>query len=420
MLFAEKPIGFSVFVPPQQKEGTEKAMAEMKTSLCANGLIWFGAALSIAEILTGTLLAPLGFAKGLLAILIGHCIGCALLYFAGLIGAQTHQSAMGTVKIAFGQKGSILFSILNILQLAGWTAVMIDSGASAAGAVVNIGGEWVWCFIIGALITLWILVGSKTLNRLNAVAMAALFVVTILLCAVILKGHSPVKPRGSLGFGAAVELSVAMPLSWLPLISDYTRTAARPKAATSVSVVVYFLTSSWMYSIGMSAAVFTGESDIAKIMKAAGLGAAALLIIVFSTVTTTFLDVYSAGVSSESISAKLKAKPFSVGVCVIGTLFAVLIPVTKFEDFLYLIGSVFAPMIAILIADYFVLKKDSSAKSADISNLIIWAAGFVMYRLFMKIETPMGSTLPVMLLTFMICALVYQITGGKKNAKAHT
>ncbi|HCC01112.1 MAG TPA: putative hydroxymethylpyrimidine transporter CytX, partial [Ruminococcaceae bacterium] len=297
---------------------------------------------------------------------------------------------------------------------------MIDSGASAAGAVVNIGGEWVWCFIIGALITLWILVGSKTLNRLNAVAMAALFVVTILLCAVILKGHSPVKPRGSLGFGAAVELSVAMPLSWLPLISDYTRTAARPKAATSVSVVVYFLTSSWMYSIGMSAAVFTGESDIAKIMKAAGLGAAALLIIVFSTVTTTFLDVYSAGVSSESISAKLKAKPFSVGVCVIGTLFAVLIPVTKFEDFLYLIGSVFAPMIAILIADYFVLKKDSSAKSADISNLIIWAAGFVMYRLFMKIETPVGSTLPVMLLTFMICALVYQITGGKKNAKAHT
>jgi purine-cytosine permease-like protein len=113
-----------------------------------------------------------------------------------------------------------------------------------------------------------------------------------------------------------------MPLSWLPLISDYTRTAKKPLAATMASAAAYFFASSWMFVIGMGASIFTGESDIAAIMIKAGLGVAALLIIVFSTVTTTFLDAFSAGVSSVSISGKLKEKPVAVGVAVIGTLLA--------------------------------------------------------------------------------------------------
>ena len=103
-----------------------------------------------------------------------------------------------------------------------------------------------------------------------------------------------------------MELAVAMPLSWLPLISDYTREAEKPVKATAVSAIVYGIVSCWMYVIGMGAALFTGESDIAQILLKAGLSIAGLLIIVFSTVTTTFLDAYSAGISSESISAKSK------------------------------------------------------------------------------------------------------------------
>ena len=99
-----------------------------------------------------------------------------------------------------------------------------------------------------------------------------------------------------------------MPLSWLPLISDYTREAKEPVKATAVSTVVYGVVSCFMYLVGMGAALFTGESDIAQIMVKAGLGIAGLLIIVFSTVTTTFLDAYSAGISSESIFAGLKGK----------------------------------------------------------------------------------------------------------------
>ena len=92
-------------------------MNEKRTSVFENSLIWFGAAVSIAEILTGTYIAPLGFSKGLLAIIIGHIIGCVMLFFAGLIGGIARKSAMETAKMSFGNKGGLLFSVLNIIQL---------------------------------------------------------------------------------------------------------------------------------------------------------------------------------------------------------------------------------------------------------------------------------------------------------------
>lgn len=378
-------------------------MKEKKTSTAFSGLLWFGAAVSIAEILSGTLLAPLGFAKGVAAILLGHIIGCTLLFLAGLIGGKTEKSAMETVKLSFGQKGSLLFSCLNVLQLVGWTAIMIYSGAAAANAVVSVGTGWVWAALIGLLILIWLLVGVKHLGKLNVIIMAALFVLTVLLSVMVFRPSGSTAFGGAMSFGAAVELSVAMPLSWLPLISDYTRTAKKPRAAAGVGALAYFFTSSWMYTIGMAAALFTGKSEIAEIMLQAGLGTAGLLIILLSTVTTTFLDSYSAGVSAQSISAKLKEKPVAILVCAVGTLLAITTPITQFESFLYLIGSVFAPMVAIQIVDYFILKKDSSASKFNWGNLALWLMGFVLYRVFLYLDTPIGNTVPVMLLTGLLC-----------------
>lgn len=391
-------------------------MQKTKTSVFSNGMIWFGAAVSIAEILTGTLIAPLGFGRGILAIIIGHIIGCILLCFAGLIGAETEKSAMETVKISFGQKGSMLFSTLNVVQLIGWTAVMIFSGAVAAETIKSIGGDWVWAVIIGAFIIVWVLAGVKNLDKINVIAMGTLFVLTIILSIVVFRGDSHAVVAGNISFGGAVELSVAMPLSWLPLISDYTKNAKKGKKATAVSAIVYFFISCWMYVIGMGAAIFTGESDIAKIMIGAGFGLIAIIIIIFSTVTTTFLDVYSAGVSTESISKKLKVKPVAIAVSIIGVLLAIVTPITQYENFLYFIGSVFAPMIAILITDYFILRKDNSNLEYGFENLIIWAVGFVIYRMFMRIDTPIGNTIPVMIVVSLLCLTVNKLFGGKDNA----
>lgn len=388
-------------------------MENKKVSTLNSGLIWFGAAVSIAEIMTGTMLAPLGFKKGVAAVILGHVIGCVLLYLAGLIGAKTEKSSMETVKGSFGSNGAILFSILNIIQLLGWTAVMIIGGARALGAIANkplhMQGEALWCVVIGVLIIVWILVGIKNLGKINAFTMSALFLSTVILSALVFKEGSAAATTG-ISFGSAVELSAAMPLSWLPLISDYVRSAKRPKTAAAVSASAYFVTSCWMYIIGLGAAIFTGQSDIAQIMLQAGLGLIGVFIIVFSTVTTTFMDAFSAGVSFASITKRVSEKWVAVIVCVIGTILAVFTPIEQYENFLYFIGSVFAPMTAILITDFFILKKDCSKDVINVLNLVLWAAGFAIYRMFMSIDTVVGSTFPVMVIISILCIL---INGGK-------
>ena len=381
-------------------------MEDKRTSVFENGLIWFGAAVSIAEISTGTYFAPLGFSKGFLAIIVGHVIGCVMLFFSGLIGGTVRKSAMETAKMSFGSKGALLFSVLNIIQLAGWTAIMIYDGALAVNGIFGI-GNWVWCIVIGLLIVLWILIGIKNLGKVNTVAMAALFALTIALSFLIFgKGNALNISGEGMTFGTAVELSVAMPLSWLPLISDYTREAKKTFQATAASALTYGVVSCWMYVIGMGAAIFTEESDIAQIMVKAGLGVAGLLIIVFSTVTTTFLDAYSAGISCESLSKKINGKTIAVAVTVIGTVGAIIFPLDDITEFLYFIGSVFAPMIAIQIADFFILKRNKETKPFCIQNLIVWLVGFIIYRILMNVDTVVGNTLPDMVITIIICIAV--------------
>ena len=379
---------------------------EKKTSLFDNGLIWFGAGVSLAEILTGTYFSTLGFGRGLAAILLEDVIGCVLLFLAGVIGGNSRLSAMETVKSSFGNKGGLFFALLNVLQLVGWTAIMIYDGALAAGGIFS-SGHWIWCLVIGVLIIVWIMVGITNLGKINTVAMTALFLLTLVLCKVIFfSGNSILtEPDDSLSFGAAVELAVAMPLSWLPLISDYTREAEKPVAATVVSAVVYGLVSCWMYLIGMGASILTGESDIAQIMLKAGLSVIALIIVVFSTVTTTFLDAYSAGISNESIFPQFKGQYVAVAVTVVGTIGAIVFPMDDITGFLYLIGSVFAPMIAIQIADYFILHRDRRKTAFDTRNLVIWVIGFVLYRILMNVDLPVGNTLPDMIITIILCVI---------------
>ena len=388
-------------------------MSEKRTSLFENGLIWFGAGVSIAEILTGTYLASLGMKKGLAAILLGHLIGCVLLFLAGVIGGKVRKSAMETVKMSFGNKGGLLFSVLNVIQLVGWTAIMIYDGSLSVNSILNMGdtGRWIACIVIGALIVLWILVGISNLGKLNTIAMAALFILTIVMCFFIFGNGNGMGAAGddSMSFGAAVELSVAMPLSWLPLISDYTREAEKPFKATLASTLVYGAVSCWMYIIGMSASILTGESDIAKIMLKSGLSIAGLVIVILSTVTTTFLDAYSAGISSESIFSKLKGKYVAVAVTIVGVIAAIVYPMDDITDFLYLIGSVFAPMIAIQIADFFILKRDRADKAVDICNIIVWLAGFAAYRFLMNVDIIVGNTLPDMVFTIILCVIVTKI-----------
>lgn len=85
---------------------------------------------------------------------------------------------------------------------------------------------------------------------------------------------------------------------------------------------------------------------------------------------------------------------------------AILFPMDDITDFLYLIGSVFAPMIAIQIADFFILHRDKRDDSFDGRNLAIWMVGFILYRALMHIDLPVGNTLPDMAVTSALCVIV--------------
>ena len=403
-------------------------MEENKTSVLSNGLIWFGAGVSMSEILTGTYFAPLGIKTGLFAILIGHIIGGILLFLAGYLGAKTRNNAMETVAVSFGRKGNLSFSVLNILQLAGWLAILNYDGALAANGIFSVGAG-VWCAVIGVLLLLWVLVGLKRLEKINMVAMTALFLMTLVLCFVIVtRGNFGTLFNGSsvnkdvLTFGAAIELSAAMPLSWIPVISDYTSNSTKPVKATVVSTIVYCLVSCWMYLIGMSAAIGMGTPDIAQISLRAGLGVVGLLIILFSTVTTNFLAAHSAGVSGEvigeSFSKHINGKYLSVLVVLLGTIAAILYPMDNIEDFLYLINSVFAPMIAVMIADFFFNKKRSVTKEWDWTNLIVWLIGLSLYRVLMHVDIVIGYTLPDIVITAVLCVIVHRILPKNRLDKA--
>lgn len=389
-------------------------------------ILWFGAAMSIAEIMTGGLLAPMGFKKGLIVILIGHAVGTLILVLGGIIGKEKRIPAIMSTRISFGLYGSYLFSVLNILQLVGWTAVMIISG----GRSLNLISKTIWGFdsittwslVIGVLICIWIMLGTSGLKKLNIIAVLLLFALTIVLSFVVFKNSSLFTKQavGEITFGGAFELNIIMPLSWLPLIADYTRLAKSKKGATVGSFLGYFVGSSWMYIIGLAAAILFNSTDVGAIMIAANLGVTALLIVGLSTVTTTFLDAYSAGITLLNIFPKAKEKWMATIMAIVGMIVAIVIPIEQYENFLYAIGSVFAPLFAILFADYFVVKKQKSIQENVLLNFgafIVWIIGIILYYRIIKLDFILGTSVPVMIITAFIYCIFWRWISKWKYVK---
>lgn len=400
--------------------GKEKDTTRGMTPL-GGSLLWFGAAVSLAEIITGTLLAPLGFTRGMLAIVLGHLAGGLLMGLVGLIGARSGKPAMETAGIAFGRPGTVFFAGMNVLQLIGWSAVMIAGGAAALSQLAGM-PHAAGAVLIGALIALWVAIGPNRLGRLNGAAIGCLLLLSMGMAVLVFSNGAPLADVGTgMAFGAGVELSIAMPVSWLPLMADYTRTGTRPVRVTVFSTIAYFCGSVLMYAIGLGAALYAGNGDIVAVLAAAGFGVAGLVVVVLATVTTTFLDVFSAGESLRAIVGRIPEKGAALAVTAIGTGAAVCISLSAYEQFLYIIGSIFVPMAAIQIVDWYVLghRAAESGQGRVMSNILVWLAGFVAYRWLLAADTPIGATLPVMALTMLLCLAVHALAGdGRVRAGA--
>ena len=205
---------------------------QKKSSNLAIALIWFTAAISMAEILTGTWFAPLGWQQGLIAIVVGHFIGGSMFFCAGYIGAKTQKSAMQTVQISFGEKGSALFSLLNAMQLMGWTAVMIYMGAEVISILNQTADASIFPFLtlgLGILIILWLLLGFTKLGIFKSLSLVTMFLLMLWLSIQVAnKPFIAMDAAQNIKFGTAVEIAAVMPLSWLPVVSDHTKNSETP------------------------------------------------------------------------------------------------------------------------------------------------------------------------------------------------
>ncbi len=393
---------------------------EKRTGLFSNGIIWFGVAISVSEIEAGIEIGAASAANALwLPLVLGHVLGGIMLFFVGLIGARVRLNAMETTTSTFGKYGSKFFAALNTFQLLAWVAVLNAQGASAlAGLNLPISFA-LTCVILAVLIAIWVYVGLRRSANVTTVVMAAL---TILLAILSVKlfglgdalASSPASSKiastvagaaATLGFWNIFEISIAMPISWLPVISDYTKDVEKPVKATAISAVAYTVASLWMYIIGIEIAGLGANNNIAQAILLAGLGIPGIIIVVLSTVTTNFLAANSAGESAKAIYNKLNPKIAGVVVSILSAALAISGIMEHYISFLYLIASVFAPMAAVLLVSFYLVKNRSETLGFWLWNIFAWLGGFVVYQIAEHVSSVFLG--PTLLAVIVSAALAY-------------
>jgi putative hydroxymethylpyrimidine transporter CytX len=387
-------------------------------------LLWAGVAISLAEIWAGGFLAPMGFWAGLWAILLGHLIGNTLMALGGVIGSDHGIMSMVSIRPAFGIRGSNLAAVLNIVQLIGWAAIMLIIGGRA-GAVLGkpLGGVFAadafWVVLIGFGTLLWALwTGKRVWKILQAMSVAALLLVIVLMTWVAFGGTQATAAAGAappMAFMTGLDLVIAMPISWMPLVADYSRSARSTRSAFWNTWWGYFLISSWMYVLGLQVALFTGGTDpgqsILETMGRLGLAAPALMMVVLSTITSDFPDVYSATCSLLNISQRVSARTVMWLAGFVSILVALVFPMEQYENFLFFIGAMFIPLFGVVLTDYFILRKGKLEIGAIYEEggaywyrngyhpaaLAAWAVGFAVYEALALLKVPIGGSIPSML-----------------------
>lgn len=363
---------------------------ENRTGIFTNGIIWFGVAISVSEIEAGIQIGTLSSLNSLwFPLIMGHLLGGIMLFLVGYIGASVRKNAMETTESTFGRYGSKFFASLNVLQLVAWIAVLNAQGASAlAGLDPQISFPLI-CMIFAIFIAIWVYVGLQRSSKVTAIVM---MVLTILLAILTVRlygfdvsgmisvgnaNNGALVNSNALDFWNIFEISIAMPISWLPVISDYTKDVEKPINATAVSAAAYTIASLWMYFIGIEIAG-RGLNNVAQAILLANLGIPGVIIMVLSTVTTNFLAANSAGESAKAIFHNLNPKIVGAIVSFISAVIAILGIMGHYISFLYLIASVFAPMAAVLLVSFY-LNTDNEGISKW--NLFAWLMGFITYQL---------------------------------------
>jgi putative hydroxymethylpyrimidine transporter CytX len=367
------------------------------------GVLWFDLSIGLLVMVTGALLVPaLGFGRAILAIAVGTAIGCIPLALVALAGQREGVPTMVLLRPVLGARGSAVPSVLNVIQLVGWTAVEFWVMGGVANVVsarlFGFESRAFWFTLVAIVCTGLamggpVLVVRRWLERFGIYVLlgAAVWITIEVLRAGELGSIWRAPGEGGLPFWLAVDLVVVMPVSWLPLAADYNR-FARPEArATLGTYAGYAIGNAWFYALGALLVLVAGASadalGIGSAIVAVAGGGLVLVALLVGESDNAFADIYSAAVSTQNVVPEVPQRRLVLAVGAVALALALSFTMESYELFLLLIGSVFVPLFGVFAAHYFVVRRGRYGSDAIFARsrvrwraLVPWAIGFVVFH----------------------------------------
>ncbi|MFO0585619.1 MAG: cytosine permease [Anaeromyxobacter sp.] len=345
-------------------------------------------------------LPPLGLAAALTAVVLGTAIGSLVLALSAVPGAETGAPAMVLLRGLLGRRGSWAPTVLNIAQCVGWAAVevaIIGDGASRLFPAVP---REAFVVAAGALATALALRPLGFVQELRRYAVWLVLAATAYLFYEVLRRGAAAPAAGSWqGFWLGFDVVVALPISWAPLAADYARHARRPRDAFGGALVGFGLAAAAYFMLGVFAvsALPGAGADPLGALIALPAGAVALAILVLDEVDEAFANVYSTALSVQNLGPALDRRLLAVGVGAVATALGLVVDIAQYQNFLYLIGSVFIPLFAVLLVDYYLLRRGrwdlGPLAPARPLMIVPWVLGFAAYQLLNPGTVPGWSDL---------------------------
>jgi NCS1 family nucleobase:cation symporter-1 len=378
-------------------------------------ILWSSLGVGLLVFSAGSFLASASFVDAILAIIIGSIIGSFLLACAGKIGSDHAIPSLVSMRPAFGIQGSYIPAALNVMQLIGWTIfeIMIMSRAAEmlTGGIVP---YHFWTLIIGSFVALLGIAGPLAVIK-KWIAKFSIWIVyvstAIIIIHLVMSGNLSklVLSHGNgMSFFLALDIVIAMPISWMPLASDYNRFAKDSKSAFNGTFVGFAVTNILFYFGG----VLLGNSDLIAIITAIQSIFFGFLLLVLLTdeADNAFADVYSAAVSAQNIVHNIDQRYLIIAFTVVSTILATLVPVSEYQTFILLIGAVFVPLFGVLLSDYYIVKHRKYSENMMYGKgvlrfgfpaIISWLFGVLLYYLLSSLSPiyipqwpAIGATIP--------------------------
>lgn len=402
-------------------------------------ILWSSLGVGLLVFSAGSFLSEAPFYYALLAIIIGSITGSILLSLAGKIGSDHAIPSLIGIRPAFGLYGSYLAAILNIIQLIGWTTFEILILSKAAQSLTNLHVPFLWNIIFGIVIALFGIFGPLFLVKqwLSKFAIWIVYASSIVILVALLSQNLPnsISAVGKdMSFFVALDLVIAMPISWMPLVSDYNRFAKTSRGAFMGTLIGFSITNIIFYLGGL----LLGLGDVSSIIISiqAILFGFILLVMVVDEVDNAFADIYSAAISSQSIFRNLNQRYLIIGFTALSTILSIFVSIEGYQQFLLLIGALFIPLFGVLLTDYFVVKRGKYQIDNIYGNgnkmikvgypaVVAWSIGAILYYLLSQLSPiyvsqipTVGSTIPSLIASSLLYLLFTKLIKFKvaKNA----